>query len=57
VADRNGRVSVKVLAVKVGAVEAVITDMAESNRKARMEDIDWPPARLLRVTLAVLLLV
>lgn len=40
------------LAVWDGAVIAVITEMAESNRKARIEEIEAVP-RLLIVTLAV----
>lgn len=45
----------KLLAVKEGAVEVEMTEMAESKRKARMEEIAEVP-RLLKVTLAVLLL-
>ena len=41
------------MAVWEGAVEAVTTEMAESNRKARMEEMVWPAPRLLMVTLAV----
>jgi hypothetical protein len=42
-----------VFAVKAGAVEGDKAVMAESNRKARMEEMDWPAERLLMVTLAV----
>ncbi len=48
-------VSVKLLVVKAGAVEGESTEMAESNRKARMEEMVCPPARPAKVTLAVLL--
>lgn len=47
-------VSVKVLAVKAGAAEGEMTEMAESNLKARIEAI--VPPRLERVTLAEVLL-
>jgi hypothetical protein len=57
VPERKGRASVKLAAVKAGAAEGERTEMAESNRKARMEEICWPAAKPLKVTLAVLLAV
>ena len=47
----------KLEAVKAGAAEVERTEMAESNLKARIAEIDWPAERPLRVTLAVLLAV
>ena len=45
----------KLVAVKAGAVEGDKTEIAESNRKALIEEICWPPANPARITVPVLL--
>jgi hypothetical protein len=45
VAERNGRVSVKLAVEKVGAVTTFRFEVVESNRKTRIEAICRPPVR------------